>query len=202
MATSVPETESAPGHYGESKEAEAPFDTPSFSSVRADGKRELEESDAWEVTGYSFPTWYPFPPPFTKNLLLTNSRRKWQILSVVFLIQISMNLNASMYANGVPAIASQYGVSKQAARVPQMTFLVAYAFGCELWAPWSEELGRWPIQQLSLFLVNIWQIPCALAPNYGTFVVCRLLGGLSTAGEFFPFLSMSSNCSVFEYFMS
>jgi MFS family permease len=56
------------------------------------------------------------------------------------------------------------------------------AFGCELWAPWSEEFGRWPIMQLSLFLVNIWQIPCALAPNLGTIVACRALGGLSSAG--------------------
>ncbi|KAI9867090.1 MAG: hypothetical protein M1830_005857 [Pleopsidium flavum] len=63
-----------------------------------------------------------------------------------------------------------------------MIFLVAYAFGSELWAPWSEELGRWPVLQLSLFLVNIWQIPCALAPNFGTIVVGRFLGGLSSAG--------------------
>jgi MFS family permease len=36
--------------------------------------------------------------------------------------------------------------------------------------------------QLSLFLVNIWQIPCALAPNFGTIIVGRFLGGLSSAG--------------------
>jgi MFS family permease len=36
--------------------------------------------------------------------------------------------------------------------------------------------------QLTLFLVNIWQIPCALIPNFGTIVVCRALGGLSSAG--------------------
>lgn len=87
-----------------------------------------------------------------------------------------------MYANGVSGISEKLGVTKQVARIPQMTFLVAYAFGCELWAPWSEEYGRWPIQQLSLFLVNIWQIPCALSKNYETYVVCRFLGGLSTAG--------------------
>ncbi|KAF2843121.1 MFS general substrate transporter [Patellaria atrata CBS 101060] len=132
---------------------------------RADGKIELTEADAWDKLGYSFPTW-----------------RKWQILGVVFLIQISMNLNASMYANGVAAISENFHTTKQVARIPQMMFLVAYAFGCELWAPWSEEFGRWPIQQASLFLVNIWQIPCALAPNYGTYVICRFLGGLSTAG--------------------
>lgn len=63
-----------------------------------------------------------------------------------------------------------------------MIFLISYAFGCELWAPWSEEFGRWPILQLSLFFVNIWQIPCALAPNFGTIVVGRFLGGISSAG--------------------
>lgn len=165
MATSVPEAEHDPGHYGEAGELRE-LEKPKTSRRREDGKWELLDSDAWDKLGYSFPTW-----------------RKWQILGVVFLIQISMNLNASMYSNAVERISKDFNVSKQAARVPQMTFLVAYAFGCELWAPWSEEFGRWPIQQLSLFLVNIWQIPCALAPNYATYVVCRLLGGLSTAGE-------------------
>lgn len=118
---------------------------------REDEKKELMEGDAYDVLGYSYPTW-----------------KKWMILAVMFYIQISINLNASLYANGVKAISKKFGVSEQKARVPQLTFLCAYAFGCELWAPWSEELGRWPTQQLSLFLVNIWQIPCALAPNYGT----------------------------------
>ena len=63
-----------------------------------------------------------------------------------------------------------------------MIFLILYAFGCELWAPWSEELGRWPILQLSLFLVNIWQILAGLAPNFGSLLVARALGGLSSAG--------------------
>ena len=133
--------------------------------VTSDEKFELTDNDAWDKLGYSFPTW-----------------RKWQILGVVFIIQISMNMNASLYANGVSRIAEEHGVSKQVARIPQMAFLVAYGFGCELWAPWSEEYGRWPIQQLSLFLVNIWQIPCALSKNLATYIVCRTLGGLSTAG--------------------
>ncbi|KAF2263857.1 MFS general substrate transporter [Lojkania enalia] len=157
MAATAPDTE----RYAEGQELEQE----KTDRIIEGDKIELQDSDAWDKLGYSFPTW-----------------RKWQILGVVFLIQISINMNASMYANGVTAISEQYGVSKQVARIPQMTFLVAYAFGCELWAPWSEEFGRWPIQQLSLFLVNLWQIPCALAPNYGTFVICRLLGGLSTAG--------------------
>lgn len=56
------------------------------------------------------------------------------------------------------------------------------AFGSELWAPFSEEFGRWPILQISLFLVNIWQLLGVFAPNFGALIVARGLGGLSTAG--------------------
>ena len=95
---------------------------------------------------------------------------------------MSMNFNTSVYPNAVSLLAEHFQVSEQHARVGQMTFLVFYAFGSELWAPWSEEFGRWPIMQLSLGLVNIWQLPCALAPNIGTIFVARALGGLSSAG--------------------
>lgn len=39
-----------------------------------------------------------------------------------------------------------------------------------------------PILQLSCFLINIWRLPCALSKNFGTVIVGRFLGGLSTAG--------------------
>ncbi|ERF70933.1 hypothetical protein EPUS_06718 [Endocarpon pusillum Z07020] len=132
---------------------------------RADGKLELTEDDAYEKLGYSYPEW-----------------KKWMILVIILCIQTSMNSNASMYGFGVDGISERYGVSTTKARLGQFLFLVTYALGCELWAPWSEEFGRWPTQQLSLFLVNIWQIPSALAPNFGTLLVARGLGGLSTAG--------------------
>lgn len=93
-----------------------------------------------------------------------------------------MNLNASLYANAVPGLMEEYNISGQAARVGQCVFLVTYAFGCELWAPWSEEFGRRPIMQLSLLFVNLSQIPVALAKNYATVLVGRFFGGLSSAG--------------------
>jgi hypothetical protein len=40
-----------------------------------------------------------------------------------------MNMNASLYANAVQGISKKFGISEQAARVPQATFLIAYAFG-------------------------------------------------------------------------
>ncbi|KAK3170611.1 hypothetical protein OEA41_002692 [Lepraria neglecta] len=133
--------------------------------VREDGKIELTEEDCYQKLGFSYPTW-----------------KKWMILSVIFAVQVSMNFNTSIYSNAVAPLTVAFKISGQAARVGQCVYLVTYAFGCELWAPWSEDLGRWPILQLSLFLVNIWQIPCALAPNYSTIIAFRFLGGLSSAG--------------------
>ena len=132
---------------------------------RADGKVELTEDDIEEKLGYAYPEW-----------------KKWLILVIILCIQISMNSNASMYGAALDGVVEKYGVSETKGRLGQSLFLIAYAFGCEFWAPWSEELGRWPTQQLSLFLVNIWQISSALSPTFGGLLTSRILGGLSTAG--------------------
>ncbi|KAJ6148860.1 hypothetical protein N7471_000059 [Penicillium samsonianum] len=134
-------------------------------AVNGHAREELKEWECYDKLGYSYPWW-----------------KKWGIISIIFAVQTSMNFNASFYASSITLYAKHFSISEQAARVGQMGFLVAYAFGCEFWAPFSEEFGRWPIMQLSLFFVNIWQIPCALAPNFGTIVICRILGGLSSAG--------------------
>lgn len=135
------------------------------TAIRANGKRELTEEDVCYKLGYPLPEW-----------------RKWSIFVPILCIQTCMTSSASMYGFAVEGIAEEFPVSETKARLGQFVFLICYAFGCELWAPRSEELGRWPTQQLSRFLVNIWQISTALAPNFGTIMVSRALGGLSTSG--------------------
>ena len=128
-------------------------------------KKVLTEEATYNTLGFSFST-----------------RKKWLILTSIFIVQISMNFNAAIYANAVAGMAAEFGITSFQARLGQMAFLVAYAFGCELWAPWSEEIGRKWVLQGSLCLVNLWQIPCALASNWGTVLGFRALGGLSSAG--------------------
>jgi len=127
--------------------------------------RVLTEEDSYEATGFAF-----------------TRAKKYLILTSVFLVQLSMNYNAAIYSTAIPGLAEQFRLTDTEAERGQMVFLLCYAFGCELWAPWSEELGRKWVMQGSLSLVNFWQIPCALAPNFGTILVCRALGGLSSAG--------------------
>ncbi|KAL9003232.1 MAG: hypothetical protein Q9188_003894 [Gyalolechia gomerana] len=145
-----------------SKKTMIPF---GLGGPRPDGRIELTEVDAYDKLGF---TYSPF--------------KKWLTLTVVFIVQCSMNFNASVYGNATDGLVESFKITGQEARIGQAVFLIAYAFGCELWAPWSEEFGRRPVLQLSLAMVNIWQIPCALAKNYGTIIVGRVLGGLSSAG--------------------
>ncbi|KAI1102442.1 major facilitator superfamily domain-containing protein [Jackrogersella minutella] len=128
----------------------------------------LSEHDCPEVLAFAWTEW-----------------KKWMTLTIVFLVQISMNLNASLYANGQDGIMREFGVSQEAAVSGAAVFLVMYAFGCELWAPWSEEFGRKPVLQSSLFLVNAMCIPVALSKHSGSFpaiIVGRAFGGLFSAG--------------------
>lgn len=152
------------------RHAHWPEDPPGAEELKSeDGspsdKVELTEEDCYNELGFGFPEW-----------------KKWMIIVIIFLVQTSMNLNASLYSNAVSGVSKKFHVSPQAGRCGVMIFMILYAFGCELWAPWSEELGRKPILQLSMFLVNVWQLPVALAPNFGSILVGRALGGLSCAG--------------------
>lgn len=125
----------------------------------------LTEADCPEALGYAFPTW-----------------KKWKILIIIFLVQCSMNFNTSLYSNGLVGMSEEFGITQQTARTGAAIFLVTYAFGCELWAPWSEEFGRKWILQGSLLLVNICCLPVALAPNFAVVAIFRALGGLFSAG--------------------
>lgn len=127
-------------------------------NVRPDGKRELTEDEAYEILAYNWPTW-----------------KKWMYLSSVALIQIAMNYNTSVYPNAVTPLVEEFGISQQGARTGQMIYLVFYSFGCELWAPWSEEFGRWPILQLSETLINIFILPAALANSFSGILAGRAL---------------------------
>ena len=147
-------------------EKQAPIpSSESEGEERADGKIILKEEDCYDELAFGFTT-----------------MKKWWILSVIFAVQVSMNFNTSLYSNAVKGISKEFGVSSQGARCGAMIFLVLYAFGCELWAPWSEEFGRKPVLQASLALVNIFQLPVALAHNFTSIMVGRAFGGLSSAG--------------------
>lgn len=128
-------------------------------------KRELTEAECEDELGYAFPC-----------------SKKWMILIIMSLVQFSMDFNTSIYSSGISGVAEEFDVTHQVARYGAALFLVTYAVACELWAPWSEELGRWRVLEASLTFINVSTIVVCFARNVPAVLVGRALGGLSTAG--------------------
>lgn len=73
-----------------------------------------------------------------------------------------------------------FGVSEEVYILSTITvFVLGFGFGPLVFAPFSEEIGRQPIYLLTLFIALIFIIPCGLAQNIGTMLVCRLIDGLA-----------------------
>ncbi|KAL5117706.1 hypothetical protein ACEQ8H_004454 [Pleosporales sp. CAS-2024a] len=142
--------------------------TASTTPFDPNGPPKLTEANAIEHTAYAW-----------------SNTKKWAVLTVVALCQTSMNYNAAVYSNAIGHVNKEYGLGENHvtnARAGMAWFLILYGFGCELWAPWSEEYGRFWVMQISLGTVNLWQILAGASTNWSMVLAARLLGGLCSAG--------------------
>ncbi|KAG5641735.1 hypothetical protein DXG03_004307 [Asterophora parasitica] len=75
-----------------------------------------------------------------------------------------------------------FGVSSIVSRLPVAVFLFGMAVGPVILTPLAEDFGRKRVLVLCLAIVcafpHILQIPCALATNFATIVICRTLCGI------------------------
>lgn len=71
-----------------------------------------------------------------------------------------------------------FGVSSEVTTLCLSMYVLGYAFGPVGLAPLSERFGRQPVYAVSWFLLFIFQLPIALAPNIGTVIICRFLAGV------------------------
>lgn len=70
-----------------------------------------------------------------------------------------------------------FGVSSEVTTLCLSMYVLGYAVGPVLLAPLSEYFGRQPVYAVSWFLLFLFQLPIALAPNIGTVIVCRFIAG-------------------------
>lgn len=72
----------------------------------------------------------------------------------------------------------QYHVSQEVGTLATSLYVLGYAFGPIMWAPFSELYGRKPPILISSFGFSIFCIAVAVAKDLQTIMICRFFGGL------------------------
>lgn len=103
--------------------------------------------------------------------------KRWYITLFVNSLNILTCWSAGAISSGSTQIEEEFGVSSEIAVLSLSLYVLGFAFGPMLLAPLSEYFGRKPVYIVSWGLLFIFQLPIALAPNIGTILVCRFIGG-------------------------
>ncbi|KAI9929751.1 hypothetical protein ASPWEDRAFT_183808 [Aspergillus wentii DTO 134E9] len=103
--------------------------------------------------------------------------RKWYTTLVVCMLNVITTWCAGSISSGATEIASEFNVSSEVTTLCLSLYVLGYAVGPVMLAPLSEYFGRQPVYVVSWFILFIFQLPLALAPNIGTILVCRFIAG-------------------------
>lgn len=107
-----------------------------------------------------------------------NETLKWFYTFLFSIFVISAAYGSSSLAGGLPLINEKFGVSTEVSTLSVSLMVLGFSVGPLIWAPLSEEIGRRPVYIISYGLYVIFNIPCAVAKNIGTVLVCRFLCGV------------------------
>ncbi|KAJ8063714.1 hypothetical protein OCU04_007577 [Sclerotinia nivalis] len=124
---------------------------------------------------YKLVTFYPNDPENPKNW---SKAFKWYCTMVVATTCFVVALASSIITADLIGVEKQFNVSEEVALLTITVFVVGFGIGPMLFAPLSEVLGRRLIYGTTLFLAVIFIIPCALAQNIETLIICRALDGI------------------------
>lgn len=86
-------------------------------------------------------------------------------------------LCAGGYSSGESQLEETFGVSAEVGTLCLSLYILGFAIGPMLLAPLSEYYGRNTVYFGSWFILVVFNIPIAVAPNIGTVLVCRFIQG-------------------------
>lgn len=104
---------------------------------------------------------------------------KWWCTMVVAFTCFTVALNSAVITANIRGPAEEFGVSEEVSLLAVSMFVVGFGIGPMAFAPMSEILGRRIVYATTLFVAVIFIIPCAVATNVVTLVVCRLIDGIA-----------------------
>ncbi|ANB15045.1 Tpo3p [Sugiyamaella lignohabitans] len=141
---------------------------------------DVNEKDPWKykldtVSGYRIVEFLPNdkgdPRQWTKL-------RKWVITMFLGLLCFSIAFASGIVTGNINEVAEYFNVSIEVVILTVTLFVIGFGVGPLVFAPLSETVGRRPVYVITLFFGVVFIIPCAVAKNIGTLLVCRLIDGI------------------------
>ncbi|GAA95382.1 uncharacterized protein L969DRAFT_84849 [Mixia osmundae IAM 14324] len=106
-----------------------------------------------------------------------NTKYRWFLTAFAGILVLNATFASSAPSNLLPSIDAYYGVSEEVGALLIAIFVLAYCVGPLVFGPMSEIYGRKPTLIASFIPYTAWQVGNALAPNIGSAIVFRFLGG-------------------------
>lgn len=103
---------------------------------------------------------------------------RWTYTINLSLLVIAVAFGSSCVTGGLGLINDKFHVSTEVSTLTCSLMVLGFSLGPLIWSPLSEQIGRQPVYFISLFLYVLFNIPCAVAKNIGTLLVCRFLCGV------------------------
>ena len=104
---------------------------------------------------------------------------KWYCTMIVAMTCFSVAFCSSVITADILGVQETFNCSEEVALLTVTVFVVGFGVGPMVFAPLSEILGRRIIYATTLLLGVIFIIPCAVAPNKATLIICRTIDGIA-----------------------
>uniref|UniRef100_A0A7S0V6R9 Major facilitator superfamily (MFS) profile domain-containing protein n=1 Tax=Polytomella parva TaxID=51329 RepID=A0A7S0V6R9_9CHLO len=103
---------------------------------------------------------------------------KWYITMIVAFTCFCVAFGSAIVTGDFEGVARTFDVTLEVSILTICMFVLGFGLGPVVFAPCSELYGRQVIYVSTLTLAVIFIIPCAVAKNIETLVVCRLIDGI------------------------
>lgn len=104
-------------------------------------------------------------------------KKKLRVGGCAAWFSLSATVGSSIFSNATGVVANEYGVSREVGTLATSLFVLGYAFGPIIWAPFSELYGRRIPITIAAFGFSLFTIAVATAQDLQTIMLCRFFSG-------------------------
>ncbi|KAK9447517.1 major facilitator superfamily domain-containing protein [Limtongia smithiae] len=129
-----------------------------------------------DASGHKLVTFTEGDPGNPKNW---SKAYKWYSTMLVAVLCFAVAFGSAVVTGDLGGVATTFNVSEETTILTVTLFVIGFGVGPMFFAPASEIWGRQVVYISTLGLAVVFIIPCAVAQNIGTLLVCRLIDGIA-----------------------